>query len=269
MTASVIDTHVHLWPADLRHPAQASPEPLAATLDDFAAVIEPTQVVKAVTLPASIYPDNEWLAKQLQGSWVSLIGVAAVDPWSTSTESDLVRAAQLGLTGVRFQPASLGQYAAREPGPLRDAVDIVCSLGLVLQWTVSVAGSEPVLSICQEHPDAIMILDHLGLPKLSDPDLGPIREFASLPEMFVKLSGFYAFASQPYPYEDTWGWAEAVVSAFGSDRTMWGSDWPLSSESASYASQVALIDHLPFLDQGSAADVKSRTAERTWGRRTA
>ena len=59
--------------------------------------------------------------------------------------------------------------------------------------------------------------------------------------------------------------AEVVIAEFGAERTMWGSDWPLATESASYAAQLALVDLLPFLDETSASHVRYSTAARVWG----
>ena len=35
-----------------------------------------------------------------------------------------------------------------------------------------------------------------------------------------------------YPFRDTWPWVEGVLDAFGPDRTIWASDWPLAGQHA-------------------------------------
>ena len=51
-----------------------------------------------------------------------------------------------------------------------------------------------------------------------------------------------------YPFRDTWPWAEGVLDAFGPDRTIWASDWPLAGEHATYRQLRDLVDELPFVD---------------------
>jgi L-fuconolactonase len=110
------------------------------------------------------------------------------------------------------------------------------------------------------------VVDHLGRPEDAGDlaGLDRIRALAAAPAVAIKLSGLYAFSRQAYPYRDTWDWVEGAVAAFGPDRTMWGSDWPLATESAPYRDQVALVGLLPFLDDTARRQVMGETARRFW-----
>ena len=266
MTAlPLIDTHTHAWPTGLRHPAQKSTGPLMASLSDLVGVLEAADVGNAVILPASLHSDNEWLVSQISASGGVFICVAAIDPWSALALVDLKRAALSGCRGVRFMPAAIKAHYARQPAFLDAAVDAAADLGLLVQWTVSLDHFDPVLRARARRPDLTMVIDHLGLPTLARADVGRAQELASHPGTYVKLSGLYAFSAETYPYRDAWDWAEVVIAEFGAERTMWGSDWPLATESASYAAQLALVDLLPFLDETSASHVRYSTAARVWG----
>lgn len=81
-------------------------------------------------------------------------------------------------------------------------------------------------------PELTMVLDHLGGPPAGsgrDGEDGPwaaaIRGLAALPNVTCKLSGAHTTppdASDLRPYYQT------VLDAFGPDRLMFGSDWPVS-----------------------------------------
>lgn len=260
----LIDTHMHAWPTGLRHPSQTSTHPLMASPADLVNVLEAANVESAVVLPASIHSDNEWLVSQIRGSAGALVCVAAIDPWSATALVDLNAAAQSGCRGVRFAPTAIKDHYERQPALLDTAVDAAADLGLIVQWTVSVDHFGPVLRARAHRPDLTMVIDHLGLPTLARADVGRARELASHAGTHVKLSGLYAISTESYPYRDAWAWAETVIAEFGAERTMWGSDWPLVTESANYAAQVALIDLLPFLDDTSASHVRCSTAARVW-----
>ncbi|HYB17483.1 MAG TPA: amidohydrolase family protein [Streptosporangiaceae bacterium] len=87
-------------------------------------------------------------------------------------------------------------------------------------------------------PELSFVLDHLGGPPAGsgrDGTDGPwaaaIRTLAALPNVTCKLSGVHtspASASGLRPYYET------VLAAFGPDRLMFGSDWPVSALGATY-----------------------------------
>ncbi len=92
-----------------------------------------------------------------------------------------------------------------------------------------------------------------------------MRDLAAIPGVRIKLSGMYALSQDGYPYRDTWAWAEGVVSAFGAERTLWASDWPLAGESATHAQHLALVRQLPFLDDSARSWILRGTAMSLWG----
>lgn len=87
-------------------------------------------------------------------------------------------------------------------------------------------------------PDVSFVLDHAGKPAVRDAEWEPwaswIAELATLPNVTCKLSGLLteagsgAGAAQLRPY------AEQVLLAFGPDRVMFGSDWPVCELAGGY-----------------------------------
>ena len=87
-------------------------------------------------------------------------------------------------------------------------------------------------------PELTFVLDHLGGPPAGSgqgatagPWASAIRGLAALPNVTCKLSGVHtspARASELRPYYET------VLAAFGPDRLMFGSDWPVSTLAATY-----------------------------------
>jgi len=154
-----------------------------------------------------------------------------------------------------------------DPALLDAVVDAVGELGMVLQWTIRPHAVHLIRFAAARRPTVIQILDHLGLSDHPTDlhELDRVRRLAEVPNRHVKLSGMYACSRTAYPYPDTWGWAEGVLDAFGSERVMWVSDWPLCSDSAAYPAQRAPIERLPFVDGGTRRDVLSTTAMRVWG----
>jgi L-fuconolactonase len=106
------------------------------------------------------------------------------------------------------------------------------------------------IDAAQACPGLVFVLDHLG-----NPSVGPrpgelwmtvIRRLAALPNTVCKLSG--VLGEQGPDGEQAGGgsavarlvpYFDVVVGAFGPERIMFGSDWPVCTLSASYGQVVA------------------------------
>jgi L-fuconolactonase len=95
-------------------------------------------------------------------------------------------------------------------------------------------------------PDQRFVLDHIAKPAVKDGWLEPwasdIRRLAAFPNVFCKASGMVTEAdwrsweaAQFRPYLDV------VFEAFGTERMMIGSDWPVCTVSAPYARVMAVV----------------------------
>jgi predicted TIM-barrel fold metal-dependent hydrolase len=92
-------------------------------------------------------------------------------------------------------------------------------------------------------PDVQFVLDHCGVPDIKgeafDDWAKGISEIAKRPNIVGKLSGIVA-------YTDTGTWtldtirpyAEHTIGAFGFDRMVWGSDWPVCTLGGSLSTWV-------------------------------
>ncbi len=95
------------------------------------------------------------------------------------------------------------------------------------------------ISLASSFPGQPFVLDHIAKPPIKDGTLDPwrghLRKLAALPNVFCKVSGLITEAdwrrwhpSQFRPY------LEAVFGAFGPDRVMFGSDWPVALLASTY-----------------------------------
>lgn len=111
------------------------------------------------------------------------------------------------------------------------------------------------------------MLDHLGKPAVADlPGFevwhAGIRSLAGLPHVSVKLSGLPPEAPRGMDAGAYGPWLRAVVDAFGVERCMIGSDWPVSRlDGLSRSDWFAIVRDALALDDGEWARVSSGTAE--------
>jgi L-fuconolactonase len=121
-------------------------------------------------------------------------------------------------------------------------------------------------------PELTFVLDHLGGPPADSgqgartgPWADAVRGLAALPNVACKLSGMHtstARAGDLRPYYET------VLAAFGPDRLLFGSDWPVSTLAAPYGQVCDMYRELTA--QLSAAEqhaIFDNTARRVYGLR--
>jgi L-fuconolactonase len=117
-------------------------------------------------------------------------------------------------------------------------------------------------------PELAFVLDHLGGPpaaaqEASDgPWAAAIGSLAALPNVTCKLSGVH---SDPIRASDLRPYYETVLAAFGPDRLMFGSDWPVSTLVAPYEEVRDLYRELTAeLSAAEQAAIFDRTARRVY-----
>lgn len=96
-----------------------------------------------------------------------------------------------------------------------------------------------VIELVRRCPDTAFILDHLGKPDIKEHLLDPwqanLRTLAELPNVACKISGMVTEADhERWQPADLEPFINVVLGAFGEERVMFGSDWPVALLSSSY-----------------------------------
>ena len=283
----MVDAHHHVW--DLA--ARAQPwlelpghEPLLRNYSEAdlrplanAAGVTATVVVQTVTDPAET---PELLAVAAASDLIA--GVVGWTDLQSRVVSDL-------LAGLRERPGGhllrgirhplLGES---DPGWLsRPAVlaglAAVGAAGLCFDIVVTADLLPAAIQAATASPGLTFVLDHLGNPRLGPrPDelwMANVRMMAALPNTVCKLSGILSEppegqataagtnVSHLIPYYET------VLAAFGPDRIMFGSDWPVCTLLASYAEVVgAALSLTSELSLSERTAIFSATARRIYRR---
>jgi predicted TIM-barrel fold metal-dependent hydrolase len=118
-----------------------------------------------------------------------------------------------------------------------------------------------------------LVLDHCGNPDIGGGAglaawRGHIRDLAALPNVSAKLSGIFAnCAPGTASLATVRPYLEHVIDAFGPDRCLWGSDWPVVNATGSDLSSwiAAFRTILEHHSGPEAAAMAHGTAERVYG----
>ncbi|MEV5953229.1 amidohydrolase family protein [Streptomyces sp. NPDC051987] len=242
-----VDAHHHVWDLSVRDQdwiPEDSPLRRDFTVADLApearaAGVTRTVLVQTVTVPGET-PEFLALADRHEL-------VAAVVGWTDLTRPDiadeLARLRELPggpyLKGIRHQVQGepdprwlLRPDVARGLAALADA-------GLVYDLVVLAHQLPAAAEAAANHPGLTFVLDHLGKPPIAagalEPWAGAVRALAALPNTVCKLSGMVTEADPAsWTVDDLRPYAETVLDAFGPDRLMFGSDWPVCTLAGTY-----------------------------------
>jgi L-fuconolactonase len=106
---------------------------------------------------------------------------------------------------------------------------------------------KPALDFVSKFPEQKMVIDHCAKPDIANKKIDEwkrlMQEIAKHPNVYCKLSGLFTEAkwkqwspAEFYPYLDT------VFEAFGTDRLLFGSDWPVILVSGIYVQWKSLLE---------------------------
>jgi L-fuconolactonase len=123
------------------------------------------------------------------------------------------------------------------------------------------------VKLVEQFPHQSFVLDHMGKPQISEgvsPDWEQnIKRLADHPNVYCKLSGLITETKNfDWKREDFQPFLDVVVEAFGVDRLMFGSDWPVCLAAGNYKQVVEIISSY-FKDDPSALEkVFGKTAAK-------
>ncbi|NEW83034.1 MAG: amidohydrolase family protein [Mariniphaga sp.] len=97
-----------------------------------------------------------------------------------------------------------------------------------------------------QHPNQVFVLDHIAKPLIGKKELSPwkenIMELAKRENVNCKISGMVTEADyQKWTPSQLLPYFEVILEAFGPDRLLFGSDWPVCLVATSYKNWIELV----------------------------
>jgi L-fuconolactonase len=190
--------------------------------------------------------ETQWLL-QLADANPFILGVVGwVDLRSPHLRSDLESlAGKPKLVGIRHLVQSEPDDFLLQPDFLR-GIAALEEFGLAYDILIYTKHLPTAAEFVARFPRQRFVLDHLAKPPIKSSALDVwahgIRELASFPNVFAKLSGLVTEADwQSWKPEEIRPYLDVAFECFGPNRLMIGSDWPVCTVAAPYARVVNLI----------------------------
>jgi L-fuconolactonase len=239
-----IDSHQHFW----RYSAEQYPwiQPDWSIRRDFLpADLEPLLAAAGIDGTIAVQArqsleESRWLLELADESPIIKGVVGWVDLRSPVVEQQLdALSRHPKFVGVRHvvqdEPDDdfmLGQEFQRGIAALK-------AFGLTYDLLVYPKQLPAAIKLVEKFPDQPFVLDHIAKPPIKDAGIDPWREpiqaLANFPNCCCKVSGLVTEADWTgWQAEDFKPYLDVIAAAFGVDRLMYGSDWPVCLLAGSY-----------------------------------
>ncbi len=267
----IIDPHVHVWKNDPAFPWPAenkNPPAEDRTAEMLLENMAANGVEKTVLVQVIHYRwDNSYIAHVIQQYPDKFMAVGRVNPEDPANADHLsMWTEERGLHGVRLSP---GADASGDwfKGPLMDPLFARAeALGVPLLLLTRPSRLLDLARLLENYPDLDVCIDHMADVHPDDEEgLGILTDMARFPRVYVKISHTWSISSQAYPWSDTHAMVDKVYQAFGAQRIMWGTDWPVCLGKAEYAQALSVVrDEMTFIAPDDLEWILGKTVLQLW-----
>jgi L-fuconolactonase len=275
-----VDAHVHIWDRATRDHSWLDSQPQLAhrySIEQYAELAAACGVEQAVLVQvlADVDETREFLAiAAVHDAVAGVVGWVDLEAPDVSEELARLREGPGGdlLVGVRHLVEGESDPAFLERPTVLRGLEAVAGAGLVYDLLVAPHQLPAALAAVRHVESLQAVLDHAAKPIIangpSEPWMGLVAALAETGRVACKVSGLVTEAGSGWSPEMIQPFVDHLVEAYGPERLLFGSDWPVCNAVAALDEVVALVN---ALIEGLAPEerlaVLSGNARRVYGLR--
>jgi len=270
-----IDSHHHLWDLEIAQRGWLAGEVLAPinrtfSMDDFYAERASAKIDKSILVQTLSDYDEMKEFFNVAANHESIVGVVA---WIDTSKSDCFEKLETyldlpganKLVGIRDGAQGRTDTGWLSSDQVVKNVSQLVQEGLTFDLLVDPPHMAASAKLVKQCPDTTFILDHIGKPNIGKGDDRELKEWSNLIQnlaanqnVFCKVSGMVTEAKW-----DSWQnqyfkrYFDVILNSFGTERIMFGSDWPVCKLAASYDQVAKLAEFL-------VAELSATEKEKFW-----
>lgn len=253
----LIDTHIHLY--DTRRDIEMAWPPKTDSIlykphlpDEYSSVAKAAGVTGVIVVEASdLLEDNRWVLDQVKGDdfYLGLVGNIDINRTDFNKQLRILKEDNR-LVGVRTRSPQPVDYSS--PQVLAN-LRALANHNLTMDYLTNrggIPGIEIIDRVARAIPNLRIVVNHcLGYDfdgkRPSHEWISAVKQLAENSNVTCKISGLYQRSvPQPAPqdiehYRST---LDVLWESFGKKRLIYGSNWPVTKHTDSYASFLRLVD---------------------------
>lgn len=286
---TVVDAHLHLWDRSRSPYGWLGPQhgPLYRDHgpDDIADILTQQGIERVVLVQADDTLADTQFMIDIAEQWPRVTGVVGwvrLDSPADAAEQLTRWSAHPVVKGLRHLVHDDPRDDFLDLAPVQESLRLVAEQQLAMDLPDAWPGgfASRIAPLADRHPELTIVVDHLGKPPHDSDDFrawaAMLGDVARRPNTVAKLSGLaddhdHALAGDHGAaavdaIAERWRPAfEVALEAFGPDRLMYGSDWPITRLGLDYAGTLAALRRLvDGLSPDERAAILGGTATRTY-----
>jgi L-fuconolactonase len=248
----IIDCHQHFWEYDPARHSWISDKMKILRRDYLPANLESS--LKAGGIEGSVAvqaymseSETDYLLQCAAGhsfikgvvGWVNLCGAGVQERLEYFSKNPL-------LKGIRHIVQDEPDDFFMLRPDFQNGINLLSRYGLCYDILVYPRQLPAAIELVRRFPEQRFVLDHIAKPQISN-SIDPqwewhIRQLGGLPNVFCKLSGMVTETRGfRWNREEFYPFMDIVMQAFGPDRLMFGSDWPVCLLAATYEEVKGIV----------------------------
>lgn len=245
-----VDSHHHYWdPSRGDYPWMPDSGPLRKTFlpKHHRALNEHAQIGLTIAVQAApTLEETQWLYEQAQDKDSLVVGVVGwIDLEKNDVEAQLDSISNPLLVAIRPMIQDItDDFWILKPNVMRN-LKALASAGLTFDLLVRHHQLSNAFEALSKIPELTVVIDHLAKPNYTTVDsvwLKNMKNFASRENTFIKVSGLATEIVGKWEPKNFIPHVECAFALFGSDKVMFGTDWPVSLLAANHEETCALLD---------------------------
>jgi len=259
----LIDSHCHAWKTWPYRPTVPDPES-HGSIEQLIYEMDGNQVSLACVVCAQIElnPDNNtYIAESVERFPNRLHQFADLDSeWSKTYHLPGVLK-RLNMLVRRWPIAGFTHYLVKEEDGAwlhsnegLSLLEEAANRRLIASFSCYPHQQEAIRKAAERVPNLPILCHHMGHPRFGkgslDENLEQLRLSSRVPNIYLKVSGFYYGEQKPweYPFPKSLDLLKTLYDSFGPERLCWGSDFPVSRFYVTYQQTVeAFRSHASFI----------------------
>lgn len=248
----IIDSHQHFWKLSRGDYTWLTPEFKSLYRDflpkDFYPILKKNHIDGVVAVQAAATVEETHYLLALADENPFILGVVGwVDMMSFDAPDVIAKLAQHEkFCGIRPMMQDISDVSWMLKDELTPSFAALQEFDLTFDALVFPKHLPNLMRLLERHPDLKVVVDHGAKPQIAsaafEPWASDLGIVASFPNAFCKFSGLLNEAKSGATWNELQPYVEQILSCFGFNRVMWGSDFPVLNLVSDYQAWLSMCE---------------------------